>query len=303
LPRIRQTWSKAFYETLQLPELLLTMSPTQPIDTNNAYDTDDQITQREIPTATPTKSLPAQIFSTQNDEKLKPPKILQGTSIPKQVKQCTNKQNKDIVIDGNNILEQERQALLADKSISFNFEVTELGPPNSENDMTLITNNTKQHMMDTDAASNATIESTKVPHQLYSSVLSGKDQTNNNMMTESSMHWPNMVRTRVANKSIDLKEDELDATKWNYNTILQAFSNIPANCTELEAHKNSASMGAAIAVRNSVQPYIQNVQSISAILVMIDLALPRNTGIRVISIYLPSNNQKLLLKAQHEIIE
>ncbi|CAG8643564.1 8750_t:CDS:2 [Gigaspora margarita] len=177
------------------------------IDTNNVCDTDDQTTQRAD--SIDLDDLPT---STQNVKKLKLPKIPQGTSIPKQVtapckdpqeslqkpdlaqvNEHTNEQNKDVVMDRSNTLEQERQALLVDESIFFDFEVTELGPPNSEDSMTPIT---------------------------------GKTQTNINMTTESSMDWPDIVRTRVANKSIDLREEELDATKWNYDTILQAFSNI-----------------------------------------------------------------------------
>ncbi|CAG8849661.1 40362_t:CDS:2, partial [Gigaspora margarita] len=173
------------------------MSVTQPMDTNNACNTDDQITHRadsmdlddltshtakkvkatlseEISATIPIESLPMQTASTQNDEKLKPPKILQGTFIPKkkpqkslqqpdlaQVNEHTNEQNKDVVMDGSDTLEQERQALLMDESISFDFEDTEPGSPNSEDDMTPTTGNTKQYMIDTDAASNATIEGTK----------------------------------------------------------------------------------------------------------------------------------------------
>ncbi|CAG8794558.1 14720_t:CDS:2, partial [Gigaspora margarita] len=222
---------------------------------------------------------------------------------PAQINKHTNEQNKDIVMDGSDTLEQERQALLADESIFFDFK----------------------HTMDTDAASNATIEGTKVP----------TDYT---------------APTRVANKSIDLREEELDATKWNYNTILQAFSTAKTKRAKPQLPKDKETLLenikmideapqipiteysiinstlewlhkkyeynripayllellnqlSAMAVRNSVQPYIQNVQSIPAILVMINLALPRKTRIRVISIYLLSNNQKLSLKAQHEIIE
>ncbi|CAG8808748.1 13030_t:CDS:1 [Gigaspora margarita] len=142
----------------------------------------------------------------------KPQESLQQPD-PAQVNQYTNEQNKDIVIDRSDKLEQKRQALLANKSIFFDFEVTEPGLPNSEDGMTPITDNTKQHIIDTDTASNATIEGTKVAYQLYSSVLLGKNQTNNNMMTESSIDWPDIVRTQVANKSIDLREEELDATK------------------------------------------------------------------------------------------
>ncbi|CAG8762854.1 30726_t:CDS:2 [Gigaspora margarita] len=134
----------------------------------------------ETSATTPTEPLPTQTASTQNDEKLELPKISQGISIPKQksqeslqqpdstqVNEHTNEQNKDIVID-------------------------------KKDDMTPITSNTKQHIMVTDATSNATIE--------------------------------------VANKSIDLRDEELDATKWNYNTILQAFSSL-ATIAEFIQHK------------------------------------------------------------------
>ncbi|CAG8663923.1 7172_t:CDS:2 [Gigaspora margarita] len=77
--------------------------------------------------------LPTQTASTQNDKKLEPLKISQGISIPKQVtapcktprkpqeslqqpdpaqvNEHTNVQNKDIVIDGSDTLEQERQVI------------------------------------------------------------------------------------------------------------------------------------------------------------------------------------------------
>ncbi|CAG8773499.1 8211_t:CDS:2, partial [Gigaspora margarita] len=183
--------------------LLLTMLAIQPMDTNNASNADDQIIQRvdsmdlddlpshtakkvkttlleETPTITFTESSPTQTSLIQNDKKLKPPKISQGTSIPKQqldstqIKQYTDKQNKDIAMETNDTLEQERQALLTDELLSFDFEVTELGPPNSVDNMTPTTTNTEQYMMDTDATFNATIEGTKVPHRLYSSVLLDK---------------------------------------------------------------------------------------------------------------------------------
>ncbi|CAG8476562.1 32109_t:CDS:2 [Gigaspora margarita] len=102
-PKIRRTQSKAFYKTPLVSELLLTMSATQPIDTNNARNTDNQITQRansmdldnllshtakkvkatlseETSATTLIELLPTQTASTQNDEKLKIP---QDTSIPK----------------------------------------------------------------------------------------------------------------------------------------------------------------------------------------------------------------------------
>ncbi|CAG8833801.1 20430_t:CDS:2, partial [Gigaspora margarita] len=188
----------------------------------------------EISTATPIELLPTQTALAQNDKKLEPLKILQDTSIPKKGTDLP-----DIKFSHNNpyivkmhmpdpnkkpqeLLQQPDPAQVNEYTNKQNKNVAmdrKPGPPNSEDDMTPIIGNTTQHMMDTNAISNATIEGTK---------------TINNITTENSMDWPDIVRTRVANKSIDLREEEQDATKWNYDTILQAFNNIK----EPEAAKN-----------------------------------------------------------------
>ncbi|CAG8758243.1 3794_t:CDS:2 [Gigaspora margarita] len=80
-------------------------------------------------------------------------------------------------------------------------------------------------------------------------------------------------------------------------------SQLAAESTTVEHNTNNNYNPIKQTIRNSVQPYIQNIQSIPAISVIIDLVLSRNTRIRVISIYLLSNNQKLSLKAQYKIIK
>ena len=99
----------------------------------------------------------------------------------------------------------------------------------------------------------------------------------------------------------ETKLPEGSATKLKLlNPYYKIFT---ANCTETEAKKNPASMGAALANRNPIQPYIQNVQSLPAVAVMLDFAFPKNNKIRVISLYLPSNNHELLLKTQQQIMQ
>ncbi|CAG8795245.1 27895_t:CDS:2, partial [Gigaspora margarita] len=186
------------------------MLAIQLMDTNNACNTDDQITQRadsmdlddlpshaakkvkttlseEILATTPIEPLLTQIAPMQNNEKLEPQKSHKAHSYQKKQlhyaktlrKPQESLQQPDLAQDNQHTNEQNMNIVIDEK-----------------NDMIPITDNTKQHRMGTDATSNATIEGTK----------------------------PDIVRTRVANKSIDLKEEELDATKWNYDTILQAFS-------------------------------------------------------------------------------
>ncbi|CAG8803501.1 9800_t:CDS:2, partial [Gigaspora margarita] len=137
------------------------------------------------PTNSHSTDLPNIKFSHNNPYLLQQP-------VPTLINQDTHEQNKDVIIDGSNTLEQEMQALLANESIFFNFGTQESGPPKSENERTSHTDNTSNYVMDTNAASNATIEGTKVPHQLYSSVVTNIKQSRNNTTTECSMDWPNI---------------------------------------------------------------------------------------------------------------
>ncbi|CAG8828024.1 408_t:CDS:2, partial [Gigaspora margarita] len=116
------------------------MLATQLMDTNNACDTDDQITQR-----VDSMNLDNLLTLSKNDKKLEPPKITQDTSIPKQVT-APCKDFKGTICGRINLIRLR------------NYRT---GTPNSEDDMTPIMGNTKQHTMNTDATSNATIEGTK----------------------------------------------------------------------------------------------------------------------------------------------
>ncbi|CAG8648199.1 25057_t:CDS:2 [Gigaspora margarita] len=211
----------------------------------------------------------------------------------------------ETTIDEMGKIEGERKAILEDQSIYIDFELTNTGPTKKGDNAQSITSHTTPHRMDTDANSNATIEGTEIPHHSYSSVLKNKDQILQEIEAVDSTGWPDIVKTCMNNRRKALCETMLDTTNWHYDTILQAFQDLTrlGELIQVEANKNAVCIGTALAVCNSIQPYIQNVQAIPAISVMLDFAFPRNNKIRVISTYLPSNNRKLSLRAQHQIME
>ncbi|CAG8755703.1 4638_t:CDS:2, partial [Gigaspora margarita] len=95
------------------------------------------------------------------DPNEKPRELLQQLDLAQDNKH-TNEQNKDVAMD---------RSITCGRINLLRLRSYRTRTPNSEDDITPITDNTIQHMMDTDAASNATIEGTKVLHRLYSSVL------------------------------------------------------------------------------------------------------------------------------------
>jgi hypothetical protein len=60
------------------------------------------------------------------------------------------------------------------------------------------------------------------------------------------------------------------------------------------AKKQESSMGTAIAIAHYLKPYIHNIDTLPGTAIMIDIFLPQNTKIRIISIYLPNSNPDLL---------
>ncbi|CAG8678539.1 21847_t:CDS:2 [Gigaspora margarita] len=163
------------------------------MNTNQICNTDDQITQRvdsmdfndlpsytakkvkatlskKISTTTPIELLSTQTASIQNDEKLEPPKILQGTSIPKQVtvlyKDPQSTDLSDIKFSYDNLYivkthmpdpnEKPQELLQQPDPAQVNKHTNEQNKDiamDGKDDMTPITSNTRQYMMDTDAAS------------------------------------------------------------------------------------------------------------------------------------------------------
>ena len=62
-------------------------------------------------------------------------------------------------------------------------------------------------------------------------------------------------------------------------------------------------MGTAIAIKNSLQPYIHNIISFPGTAIALDLFLPNNNCFRLISLYLLSNNISLLEATHQKILK
>ena len=60
------------------------------------------------------------------------------------------------------------------------------------------------------------------------------------------------------------------------------------------AKERETSIGTAIAITKNLCCYIYNIQCITSTAIAIDLFLPHNNRIRLISLYQPSNNPVLL---------
>jgi len=74
-----------------------------------------------------------------------------------------------------------------------------------------------------------------------------------------------------------------------------------ANCNSTTAIKQESSMGTAIAVLNPLQPYIHNILTLPGTALAVDFYFPNNKRIRIISVYLPSNNKKLNTTTQNKV--
>src|SRR5437868_12857606 len=57
--------------------------------------------------------------------------------------------------------------------------------------------------------------------------------------------------------------------------------------------KQESSMGTAIAIAYYLKPYIHNIITLPSTIIAIDLFLPHNTKVRIISIYIPTNDLTL----------
>lgn len=66
------------------------------------------------------------------------------------------------------------------------------------------------------------------------------------------------------------------------------------------AQHRETSMGTAILVHNTLQPYIHDINTFPGTTIYIDFFFPRNKT-RIISIYLPSNNKELSTRTQTQI--
>ena len=75
-----------------------------------------------------------------------------------------------------------------------------------------------------------------------------------------------------------------------------------SNCNQESAKERETSMGTAIALHHSIQPYIHNILTVPGTAILIDLFFPNSNKTRIISTYLPSNNDQLSKDTQNTII-
>ena len=59
-------------------------------------------------------------------------------------------------------------------------------------------------------------------------------------------------------------------------------------------------MGTALMIHNTIQPYIHNIMAFQGTILAIDFYFPNNK-IRIISVYLSTNNPNLLTRTQNQI--
>ncbi|CAG8705016.1 32676_t:CDS:2 [Gigaspora margarita] len=62
------------------------------------------------------------------------------------------------------------------------------------------------------------------------------------------------------------------------------------------------SLGTALKLVSQLQQYIHNIDKIPSTGVLVDLFLPYNTKIRIISTYIPSNNKELSWNTQEKVL-
>lgn len=101
---------------------------------------------------------------------------------------------------------------------------------------------------------------------------------------------------------ISMTETKLaESTQTKFKLSNPYYNIYTSNCTIETAKKQESSMGTAIAILKPLQPYIHNIQTCAGTAIAIDLFFPQNQKVRVISVYLPSNNKTLNKQAQTEI--
>ncbi|CAG8794963.1 32349_t:CDS:2, partial [Gigaspora margarita] len=201
-------------------------------------------TSSENDTLINTSPLPTQMMLIQNNEMMEPPKnstivlpfekaIIAPAADSHDdqditMQQCDQTQDtqkviehvQETTIDEMGNIEKARKAVLEDESIYIDSELTDTGPTKKDDDAHSITSHTTPHRIDTDANSNATIEGTKIPHCLYSSVLKNKDQILQKMEVVDSTGWPDTVKTYLNNKRKALQKFQIP------EPLLLSYTNI-----------------------------------------------------------------------------
>src|SRR5437868_11248918 len=74
-----------------------------------------------------------------------------------------------------------------------------------------------------------------------------------------------------------------------------------SNCDQTTAKKQESSLGTAIAIIPSLRPYIHNIKKTPGTAIAIDFFFPQRYRLRVISTYLPNNNNLVLHQTQNII--
>src|SRR5437868_7430996 len=101
---------------------------------------------------------------------------------------------------------------------------------------------------------------------------------------------------------ISMTETKIAESKYNKLQFTNPYYHIyTSNCNKIIAKKQESSMGTAIAISRPLQPYIHNIQTEPGTAILIDLFFPQNQRLRIISVYLPSNNASLNLQTQKKI--
>src|SRR6185437_7234834 len=76
-----------------------------------------------------------------------------------------------------------------------------------------------------------------------------------------------------------------------------------ANSNAKTVNKQESSMGSALAVQKTLQPYINNILKVTETAIAVDFFFPRNQRIRVISIYLTTTNKILKEEMQRTVAD
>jgi len=99
---------------------------------------------------------------------------------------------------------------------------------------------------------------------------------------KNEIHIISMTETKIAESS-------------NYKLYLANpyYDVYTANSNDEVINKQESSMGTMIAVKKTIQPFIHNIMSSPGTAVAIDFFFPLNQRIRIISVYMPNNNNEL----------
>src|SRR5437868_648144 len=100
-----------------------------------------------------------------------------------------------------------------------------------------------------------------------------------------------------------MTETKIAESKYNKLQFTNPYYHIyTSNCNKIIAKKQESSMGTAIAISRPLQLYIHNIQTEPGTAILIDLFFPQNQRLRIISVYLPSNNTSLNLKLNKRLL-